>query len=114
MPSGFVYPPIVDPDQAGPPYRRGQAVDVDGATVVYEGTSRADGRLVARFQVAGQLPSHAGALFFLPNGPSPQLSRVGDLVTSDPFALATADPSTLFSWRIGSRTVVWELGAIDD
>ena len=109
-----MFPPILDPDEAGPPYVRGQAVHVDSVTIVYEGTVREDGRYVARFLVAGELPSSAGALFILPNGPSAHLSQVGDVVTSAPFDLTTAEPSTLFSWRIGSETLVWELGPVED
>ena len=110
----MILPPIVDPDQAGPPYVRGQVVQVDGITVVYDGTVRRDGRYVARFQVAGELPTPAGAVFILPNGPSADLSQVGKIVTSAPFDLTTAEPSTLFSWRIGSETLVWELGPVED
>lgn len=87
-------------------------MQVGEATIVYEGTTRQDGRYVARFRVSGQLPSPLGALYVLPSGPSAELSRTGEVVTSEPFALASADPSTLFSWRIGSETLVWELGPV--
>ncbi|MEO6059859.1 MAG: hypothetical protein ABIQ05_07810 [Candidatus Limnocylindria bacterium] len=83
-------------------------------TVVYEGTFRADGRFVARFQVTGVLQSPPGALFFLPSGPSINLVRAGSQVTSEPFALrGNADSSVLFAWLIGSETVIWELGPIE-
>jgi len=114
LPSGMVLPPIVDPDRAGPPYARGEAVAVDGVTLVYRGTFRTDGRYVARFGVTGNLPSPPGALFFLPSGPSAGLEVFGDEVTSTPFRLSgDPDPSTLFAWLIGSQTVVWELGSIE-
>lgn len=114
LPSGMVLPPIVDPDGAGPPYARGEPVQVEYVTVVYEGTLRADGRFVARFQVTGVLQSPPGALFFLPNGPSVDLAHSGGQVTSEPFALrGDAEPSTLFAWLIGSETVIWELGRTD-
>ena len=109
----MVLPPILDPDGAGPPYARGEQVTTDGVTVTYEGTFRTDGGYVARFGVTGALPSPPGALFFLPSGPSVVLEQAGGGVTSEPFALrGAADPSTLFAWRIGSETLVWELGPI--
>ena len=110
LPSGFVFPPIIDPDQAGPPFVRGQAVQVDGVTIVYEETSREAERYVARFRISGTLPSPIGTLFILPGGPSAELTQSGDVVSSEPFALTNPEPSTLFSWRIGSQTLVWELG----
>jgi len=114
LPSGMVLPPIVDPDRAGPPYARGEPVQVDDVTVVYEGTFRADGRFVARFQVTGVLQSPPGALFFLPSGPSVDLAHAGSQVASEPFALrGYPTPSTLFAWLIESETLVWELGPID-
>ena len=114
LPSGMVLPPIVDPDRAGPPYARGEPVQVDDVTVVYEGTFRADGRFVARFQVTGVLQSPPGALFFLPSGPSVDLAHAGSQVASEPFALrGYPKPSTLFAWLIESETLVWELGPID-
>ena len=113
LPSGMVLPPILDPDGAGPPYGRDEPVEVDGATVVYLGTARADGRYVARFAVTGNVPSPPGALFFLPSGPAVGLTDSGGGVTSEPFRLSSdAEPSTLFAWLIGSETLVWELGPI--
>jgi len=111
LPSGMVLPPIVDPDRAGPPYARGEPVQVDDVTVVYEGTLRSEGRYVAHFQVTGSLQSPPGALFFLPSGPSVDLAYAGSQVASEPFALrGYPEPSTLFAWLIGSETIVWELG----
>jgi hypothetical protein len=112
LPSGMVLPPIVDPDGAGAPYARDEPVQVDGLTIVYQGTSRADGRYVARFEVAGTLRSPPGALFFLPSGPSVRLEESDGHVTSEPFALRSPEPSTLFAWLIGAETLVWELGPI--
>lgn len=115
LPSGFVLPPIVDPDGAGPPYAPDEPVQVGGLTVIYRGTSEVDGRYVALFDVTGSLKSPPGALFFLPGGPSVDLEVVDGGVQSEPFRLsAGTDPSTLFAWLVGSETLVWELGPISD
>jgi hypothetical protein len=113
LPSGMVLPPIVDPDGGGPPYARGQAVRVDGLVVVYLGTERTEDGYVASFEVTGELPSSVSGMFFLPAGPSVPLGADGGTVTSEPFNLrGIPDPSTLIAWRIGSQTLIWELGPV--
>lgn len=115
FPSGFVLPPILDPDGAGPPYSRDEPVQAGSLTVIYRGTTQADGRYIARFDVTGPLQSPAGALFFLPSGPSVGLDPVGGGVVSEPFRLSGgADPSTLFAWLVGTETLVWELGLVSN
>ena len=51
----MVLPPIVDPDGPSPPYARDEPVQAGAVTVVYRGTSQADGRYSARFDVTGSL-----------------------------------------------------------
>jgi hypothetical protein len=114
LPSGMVLPPIVDPDGPGPPYGRGEAVELGAVVIVYEGTSTTSDGYVAAFQIMGDLPQSVSGLFFLPGGPSVPLAVDGDRATSEPFHLrGTPQPTTLFSWRVGSDTVVWELGPIE-
>jgi hypothetical protein len=113
FPSGFVLPPIVNPDGSGPPYQAGEPVRAGGATITYERTRLVDGRYVASFRLSGKLPQPVRDLYLVSSGQSVALAIEGDTATTQPFRLdSPPDSSTLIAWQVGSEVLVWQLGDV--